>query len=316
MNKTIFKTLVAIAAIIGTSTMVLAAPLEQIINNASISSPTVDLVPANNTAQVIDKLCYRSDFSSTLTDTATTVAPLSSNTFTATINNAGPSTTTIAQLDFTYDNRNYASIGTPTFNVGTLNTTSTSTVANAVTVRYVVTNLTLASGQSLIATITATATANPQTVVNTSFTGSPIGPVVDSEPTCTMADPNTANNGSADVTTGQLQADLSITKISSGGANSAGAIVGSMNSKTAQTYTLTGTNNGPSSAVGPITIIDTIPTLVTPTNVSGSTCTPGAGSTAGLTCAYNSANRQMTFTLSSNLANAGNVIINIPVTIN
>ena len=316
MNKTIFKTLVAIAAIVGTSTMVLAAPVEQIINNANVSSPTTDLVPANNTAQVIDKLCYTADFSSTLTDTATTVLPLSSNTYTATISNAGPSNVTTAEVDFTYDNRDYASLGVATSNVGTVSVVSTVTTGNSVTVKYGVIGMTLASGQTLVVTIPATATANPQTVVNTSYTGIPTGPVVDNEATCTMTDPNLANNSSTDITTGELQADLSIVKISSGGANSVGAVVGEMDSKTAQTYTLTVTNNGPSSAIAPITIVDTLPTQVTPTNVTGSTCTPGTGSTAGLTCAYDSVTRQMTFTLPSNLANGGNILVNVPVTVN
>ena len=315
MNKTIFKTLVAIAAIVSTSTVVLAAPAEQIINNANVSSPTTDLIPANNTAQAIDRLCYTADFSSTLTDTATTVLPLSSNTYTATISNAGPSNVTTAELDFTYDNRDYASLGVATSNVGTVSVVSTVTTGNSVAVKYGVIGMDLASGQTLVVTIPATATANPQLVVSTSYTGIPTGPVVD-ETTCTMTDPNLANNSSTDTTVGALEADLSIVKISSGGANSVGAVVGEMDSKTAQTYTLTVTNNGPSSAIAPITIVDTLPTQVTPTNVSGSTCTPGAGSTAGLACVYDSVTRQMTFTLPSDLANAGNIVVNVPVTVN
>ncbi|MGL4759214.1 MAG: hypothetical protein ACRCXZ_07795, partial [Patescibacteria group bacterium] len=277
----------------------------QIINNATVNSPTTDLNPNNNNAQTTDKLCYKADMAITLSDSVTTVRPLSTDVYTSTLSNAGPSTVTELEYTFTYDNRDFQSFAGFTTTNGTLSAPTTVTNGNLVTMTFTISNLSLANGQSLVVSQTGTATANPQASVNTSATVKPTGPM-NNDPTCTMQDPNTANNTAPDVTAGTLEADLSIVKISSGGASSATGAIGSMDSKTDQLYTLTITNNGPSDAQPVIVIEDTVPAEVTPSNVTGTTCTAGPGSTAGLTCTYDPLTRKMQFSYNQVLPNGAN----------
>lgn len=315
MKNFIIK-LVATICILSTSVIALAqAAPETITNSATVSSPTTDPVPANNTASVTDKLCYKADLTTTLSDTATLVKPLTANTYTGVISNAGPSTVTELTFEFTYNKDDYASVGTFTTPTGTATIVSTTPTGNLITVKYKVTGLTLASGQTLNVTMPVTASANPATSVLTSFTATPTGPA-NNEPACTMQDPTPLNNSSTDTTAATTEADMSIIKTSTGGASSLTGTVGSMTSNTDQSYTLTALNNGPSIAAAPITIVDTIPLQVTPTNVVGTTCTPGAGSTPGLTCTYDAATRKMTFILPTSLPNGSSVVANIPVKVN
>jgi hypothetical protein len=315
MKKFIIE-LVAIICILSSSVIALAqAAPESITNNATVSSPTTDPVPANNTASVTDKLCYKADLSTSLSDTATLVKPLSDNTYTGVISNAGPSTITELTFEFTYNKDDYASVSPFTTSSGSPTIVSTTPTGNLITVKYKVTGLTIASGQTLNVTIPVKATANPATSVLTSFTSTPTGPA-NNDPACTMQDPTPLNNPSTDTTAATTEADMSIIKTSTGGASSLTGTVGSMTSNTDQSYTLTALNNGPSVAAAPITIVDTIPLQVTPTNVTGSTCTPGPGSTPGLTCTYDSATRKMTFVLATSLPNGSSVVANIPVKVN
>jgi large repetitive protein len=315
MKQTILK-LSVLLFVLSLSTFALAqsAP-ETITNNATVSSPTTDLNQTNNSASTTDKLCYKADLTSTIADTLTLVTPLSDNTYNATITSAGPSTTTELEFEFTYNPLDYSSVTLPTVSSGLVSLVSTTPVGSLTTLKYKVTGLNLANGQTLNIAIPTKATANPSTSVVTSFNTNPTGPA-NTDPACTMQDPALTNNPSSDTTNGRLEADLSIVKTSSGGASSLTGAIGSMDSKTSQNYTLTATNNGPSTAEAPITIVDTLPLQVTPTGISGSTCTPGPGSTPGLVCTWDSATRKMTFTLPTSLPNGSNVVANIPVLIN
>jgi large repetitive protein len=315
MKKFIIQlTSITIVLSLGVISFAQAAP-EIIKNNATVSSPTTDKNLTNNTAETSDKLCFKADISTTLTDSLSTVTPLSNNTYTGTISNAGPSNVSEITFDFTYKNTDYSAIGSVTVNNGSISLLSSTPSGDTTVNKYKVTGLNLASGQNIVATIPATATANPASSVSTALTALPIGPA-NNDPDCSIKDPNLTNNPSTDITTGTLEADLSIIKTSSSGSSSVTGAIGTMDSKTEQTYTLTATNNGPSNAIAPITVVDTLPLQVEPTNVSGSTCTPGPGSTAGLTCIWDSSTRKMTFTLNTNMANGATITVTIPVKVN
>ena len=286
-----------------------------IINNATVNSPTTDLNPVNNTATTTDKLSYKADMAVTLSDSLTVVRPLSTDIYTSVLSNAGPSTVTELEYTFTYSTLDFSAFTSFATTSGTLSTPTITTVGTNTTVKYTITGLNLANGQSLNVTMNGTATANPSPSVLTTATVKPTGPF-NNDPVSTMQDPNLTNNTATDTTAGILEADLSIIKVSSGGSSSATGSIGYMDSKTNQLYTLTITNNGPSAAQPVISIVDTIPLEVTPTNVTGTTCTAGPGSTAGLVCTYDPATRKMTFTYSSALPNGSNVIATVPVNIN
>src|SRR5207245_2475102 len=93
----------------------------------------------------------------------------------------------------------------------------------------------VANGGTFTATVTGTAPASG-TLTNTATVSSP------------TADPVPANNTSTLITTVTPQADLQIVKTAPASVNAGGSL----------TYTLTVTNNGPSTATTP-TISDTLP---------------------------------------------------------
>jgi fimbrial isopeptide formation D2 family protein/uncharacterized repeat protein (TIGR01451 family) len=106
---------------------------------------------------------------------------------------------------------------------------------------------------------TPSSTANGQIVTNTATVTSP------------TYDPNLANNSSSDPTTIDAEADLQITK----------SHTGDFTAGSQGTYNVSTYNNGPSDAVGPLTMTDTLPaaeTLVSATG-SGWTCNPPSGGT-------------------------------------
>jgi uncharacterized repeat protein (TIGR01451 family) len=311
--KILSVSIVALASL-SVFTFAQSAPTN-ITNNATVSSPTTDLNTSNNSASTTDKLCYKADIAVTLSDSLTVIKPLSTDLYTSTITNAGPSTVTELTYEFAYNTADFTSFNSFVTTKGTLSPFSSITSSGTTTIKYTITGLNLANGESLNITMTGTATANPSPSVNTNAKVLPTGPA-NNDPTCTMQDPTPLNNTIPDVTSGTLEADLSIIKTSTGGASSATGVVGSMVSKTNQLYTLTVSNNGPSAAQPNITIVDNVPAEVTPTNVTGSTCTPGAGSTAGLTCTFDEATRKMTFTLSTALPNGSNIVATVPVKVN
>jgi hypothetical protein len=98
-----------------------------------------------------------------------------------------------------------------------------------------------------------------------------------------------------------FNADLGIVKTSSGGAttntlNGNSLLVGSVSSGSLLTYTTTITNSGTASTSTPITITETVSSLITPQLVSGSNYT----SSSDWVCTYS--NPTMSCTKSTNLA--------------
>jgi large repetitive protein len=323
----------AIVAILSTSFVTFAqnAP-GTATNNATVSSPTTDPNLTNNTATVVDKICYEVDIYTTITDSATLLAPLANNVYTATIGNKGPSAVTELKFTYSYDERDYATLGALTPTEGTITQISTALVGTTRTIEYKLSGIDLATGENLKIAIPVTATANPSNSANlidpitgnpvpngqsrvlASFKATPTGPA-NNDPTCTIKDTVLADNASSDTTDTQIIADMSIIKTSTGGSTSTSTTQGKFISGTAQVYTLVALNNGPSTAGAPITIVDTLPLEVIPTNVTGTSCTPGAGSTAGLTCSYDASTRKMTFILPSALPNGSTITVKIPVTV-
>jgi Domain of unknown function DUF11 len=321
----------AVVAILSTSFVTFAqnAP-GTATNNATVSSPTTDPNLANNTATVVDKICFEVDIYTTITDSATLLAPLSNNVYTATIGNKGPSAVKELEFTYSYDTRDYSAMGTLTPTEGTITELSSSVVGTTKTIKYKLTGIDLAQGENLKIAIPVTATANPSNSANlidpvtgdpvpnaqsrvlASFNATPTGPA-NNDPTCTIKDTVLADNASSDTTDTQVIADMSIIKTSTGGSTSTSANQGRFVSGTDQTYTLVALNNGPSTAGAPITIVDTLPAEVTPTNVTGTSCTPGTGSTAGLTCSYDAVSRKMTFILPASLPNGSSITVKIPV---
>jgi hypothetical protein len=320
---------ISVIAILSTSFVTFAqnAP-GKATNTATVSSPTTDPKLDNNTATVIDKICFEADLFTTLSDSTEKLIPLSLNTYTGKIGNNGPTTVTEAEFKFIYDTRDYTAVTLPTATSGTVTQVSPPTDAGTIrTIVYKLTGITLAKDGNIDITIKVVTSANPSnsanaldpingipvaspTAVLAKFTASPTGPV-NNEIDCTIVDKVASNNDSTDTTTTQLEADLAIVKTSTGQSSSINSIQGKFISGTDQVYTLTASNNGPSTAQGPITIVDTIPGEVEPTNVVTGVCTPGAGTTAGVTCTY--VGNKMTFTLAQPLPNGQSITIKIPI---
>jgi Domain of unknown function DUF11 len=322
---------ISVIAILSTSFVTFAqnAP-DKATNTATVSSPTTDPTPANNTATVVDKICFEADLFTSLSDSKTILAPLDPNTYTGKIGNLGLSTVKEAEFKFIYDTRDYTTVSLPTATSGTVTLVSSSDpVGNIKTIVYKLSGITLQKGQSIDVTIPVVTSANPSnsanaldpingvpvaspTAVLAKFSATPTGPA-NTDPDCTIIDKVAANNESTDTTTTELKADMAIVKTSTGGSNSVGSIEGKFISGNSYDYQLTATNNGPSTAQGPITVIDTIPGLVDPTNVVNGVCTPGGGTTPGVTCTYDATTRKMTFTLAQPLPNGQSITIKIPV---
>jgi large repetitive protein len=325
---------ISVIAILSTTFVTFAqnAP-DKATNKATVSSPTTDPTPANNTATVVDKICFEADLFTLLSDAREpvkeTLSPLDLNTYTGKIGNLGLSTVEEAQFIFIYDTRDYSAVTLPTASSGTVTEVSSSDAGTIKTIVYKLAGITLQKGQTIDVTIPVVTSANPSnsanaldpingvpvaspTAVLAKFSATPTGPA-NTDPDCTIIDKVSANNLSQDTTTTELKADMAIVKTSTGGSNSVGSIEGKFISGNSYDYELTATNNGPSTAQGPITVIDTIPGLVDPTNVVNGVCTPGLGTTAGVTCTYNAGTREMTFTLAQPLPNGQSITIKIPV---
>jgi large repetitive protein len=319
---------ISVIAILSTSFVTLAqnAP-GKATNTATVSSPTTDPKPENNKATVIDKICFEADLYTSLSDSKAKLAPLDANIYTGKIGNNGPTTVTELKFSFTYDTLDYSSITTPTASAGTITVLTDDTKGTVRTIEYKLTGISLAKDGNIDITIPVVTTANPSnsanaidpinglpvattTAVLAKFSATPTGPV-NNEIDCTIVDKKLGNNDSTDTTTTELLADMAIVKTSTGGSTSVNSIQGKFISGTNQVYTLTAINNGPSTAQGPITVVDTIPGEVEPTNVVAGVCTPGAGTTPGVTCTY--VGNTMTFTLAEPLSNGKSITINIPV---
>ncbi len=233
-----------------------------ITNNASVSTTTTDPVAANNTTSFVSTV--QSLVNLGVTKTVSNAAPnVGANvTFTIGLTNAGPDT---AQ----------AVVVSDLLPAGFTFVSATPTVGTYVpgTGIWTVGNMTVGATPSM--TIVATVTS-PNLVTNTATVSS------------NSFDTNTGNN-TAGVGVDALDADVALTKVVSNAAPNVGDNV---------TFTLTATNNGPSSAQA-VTVSDVLPAGLTFVSAS-----PGG--------VYNSGTGVWTV---GNLANGANSVLQIVATV-
>jgi uncharacterized repeat protein (TIGR01451 family) len=221
-----------------------------ITNTVTVSSTTPDPVPGNNSAMQTTAVNAVADLAVTKTDIPDPVNGGSNITYALTLTNNGLSDAqTVSLTDVVPANTTFVSMmqtSGPAFTLTTPAVGGTGTATANIA--------TFASGATatftLVVNVNAAATG---TITNTATV------------TSTTSDSNPANN-TATATTTVSGADLAITKSAGAGPFAAG---GNVN------YTITVTNNGPSTATG-VTVVDTLP--------AGSTfvsSTPSQGSCSG-----------------------------------
>ena len=255
--KTLSKKLsrgLAVMALMASLTTSLSGTAAQISNTATVTANTTDPNTANNTATVTDELCYKADLSLVSTSPANGTSG-TSTTFTVAVTNNGPSTVTSTSVAFTYNSAQLSGV-TATTASGSLGTASTTGSGAATVYNNTITGLTLTSGQSVNVTFTGTIVPIFAGVISPSVSISPTAPT-SAVAGCSMSDTNAANNTNitGTGTTTSTSADMSITKTS----DSVDKVsnVGQVNQNANVIYTLTATNNGPSTAGTPVTIVDT-----------------------------------------------------------
>jgi len=244
----------AAGATAGSITLVVqvaSAALGSVANTASVSSPTFDPNPGNNTATNVATIVASADLAMTKThDPSSSFTPGTQATYTLGVRNHGPSDAV-------------APVVTDTLPTGLTYVSATGTGWTCG-----------ASGQTVTCTATGplvgNTTASPIQLVVTvasNYLGAAITNTA--SVTSTTPDPNPGNNTASDTApVPGASADLSITKTHTGDftAGSQG------------TYTLTVTNNGPSDAAAP-RVVDTLPAGMTPVTAGGAgwACGPGPG---------------------------------------
>ena len=198
-------------------------------NTVTVAAPsgTTDTNSTNNSASDTDTT-PQADLSVAVSDGKTSVVPGTSNTYTITVTNNGPSTVSSLTL-------------TDTIPAGLLNTSfGTPSLGTYDSATGLWSGLSLASGQTV--SITLTGTVDPNLIgslANTVTVSAPVG----------TTDPNPGNNSATDTDTLTPQADLTVTV--DDGATS--VVPG-----TSTTYTITVTNNGPTTVTS-LTLTDSIP---------------------------------------------------------
>ena len=245
----------------------------QITNTATVSSPTLDSDTNNNTAVAKDKLCGKADFAIlSFTDGLTGINASTATTYTATMKNNGPSPIEAFTMTYSYDNT-FVNGLTPATTGGTISTVSTTSAGTIETVVIKVTPTgTLLNTASIVVTLAGNVL--PNAVNGTAYTVSlDVQPTEKSYDDCVFLDDVQGNNTGNDVTTMSTVADLAITKISSGGGNSTTNAIGTIYAGSTVAYTLGVVNNGPSTAAANITVVDTMPSQVTPIIASGANYT-------------------------------------------
>ena len=192
---------------------------------------TATVTPSGGTpigATDTDTLTPQADLAVTKDDGKTSAVPGMADTYTITVSNAGPSTVSSVNLTDAVP----AALLNPTFGAPSAGGYDPAT--------GVWSGLSLATGQSV--TITLSGTIDPAatgTLTNTVRVAPPPG----------VTDPNLANNNDTDTDTLTPQADLAVTKDD----GKTSAVPG-----TPDTYTITVTNNGPST-VSSVNLIDDVP---------------------------------------------------------
>ncbi len=227
---------------------------DDIGNTANITTATADPILTNNTASVTDKVCLVNNFSFT-DGTQHTATAGTQYTYDYTFTNNGPSEIFGFQFQFSYLQSVLSNI-TATTTSGIIQDTTlgnsfnpNDTSFNGNVVGSTSEGLQLLQGQSI--TLSFTGTINP------SFVGTMNQNLIirTSQPSNNCI-PYGVSWFSENTTITPL-ADLSIVKTSSGGSDSTTNAAGTLNQNTNVTYTLTATNNGPSTSEAPISITDT-----------------------------------------------------------
>jgi uncharacterized repeat protein (TIGR01451 family) len=200
-------------------------------NTFTVSAPagTTDPDATNDSFTDSDTLTPQADLAVTMTDGKTTVVPGTSNTYTITVTNNGPSTVSSLTL-------------ADTIPPGLLNPNFAPSVGAYDTNSGVWSGLSLASGQSV--SITLTGTIDPNATGN-------ITNIVTVAPPSGTTDTNSANDTATDNDT-TPQADLAVTITDGATSVVPGTGIG---------YTITVTNNGPST-VSSLTLAVTTPAAV------------------------------------------------------
>ena len=219
-------------------------------NSAEITSTASDPNPANNTFSVNTPVTPVADLSISKTDGQLTATPGQLITYTVVVSNTGPSTATGVPVTDTLP----AVLNNATW---TCIASLGSSCASASGIGSIATTVNLAANGFVTFTISATiAPSAGGSLANTATVAAPSG----------VTDSNLANNSATDTDTLSGSADLAITKSHNGnftiGQNGA--------------YTLTVTNNGPSTAAGTITVTDTLPSGLSFVSGTGSgwNCVP------------------------------------------
>ncbi|MFZ5863100.1 MAG: DUF11 domain-containing protein [Nitrospirota bacterium] len=219
-------------------------------NTAIVSSTSTESAPANNTSTTTTTVTPSANLSIIKSDSPDPVLAGQNLTYTITVNNAGPSSATgVTVTDVLPAN---VALVSATPSQGTCSGTTTITCSIG----------TLNNAASATVTIVVTPTAAAAGTLSNTATV-----------TSSVSDPNTSNNSSTTGTTVNPAANLSIIK-----SDSPDPVLAGQN----LTYSITVTNNGPSSATG-VTVTDTFPA-----NVVLVSATPSQGSCSGtttITCA-------------------------------
>jgi uncharacterized repeat protein (TIGR01451 family) len=223
-------------------------------NTATVTAPAgvTDPTPGNNSSTDSDTISASADLGISKTDGVTSATAGGSTTYTITANNAGPSAATGATVADTFP----ASLTCSTTCVGAGGGTCTAgPLAGNIN-----DTVNLPSGGSVIYTASCTISAGATgSLTNTATVTAPAG----------VTDPTPGNNSATDVDALGASANLAITKTDGVTTATAGGSV---------TYTITGSNAGPSNATG-ATVADTFPASLTCSTTcvgaGGGTCTAG-----------------------------------------
>jgi uncharacterized repeat protein (TIGR01451 family) len=200
-------------------------------NSAMVALPPGDNTPANNTATDSDSLTPQADLSITKTDGVASAVPGTNTIYTIVVRNAGPSTAVNQAVTDTFPPAITAVQWTAVASAG-------SSVAAASGSGNIGTSVTLLPGGTV--TFTAVATINPSATGTLSNTSTVAVPPGDNTP---------ANNSATDADTLTPEADLALAKKVNNPTPNVGDTV---------TFTVTLTNNGPSTATN-VTVADAVP---------------------------------------------------------
>ncbi|MEO5914482.1 MAG: Ig-like domain-containing protein [Luteolibacter sp.] len=259
------------------------APGTVISDTATVSSVSIDPTPGNNSSTATTTVSAQADLSITKTDGVTAATPGTSVTYTITAANAGPSDVIGATVADTFPAVVSGATWTGAGAGGATGPASGSGNINVNTVN-------LPAGGSFTFTVTAPiAAAATGTVSNTATVAAPAG----------VTDPTPGNNSATDTDTLAPSADVSVTVTDSPDPVNAGNNL---------SYTITVSNNGPSSAAS-VSLSNAVPpgtTFVSLTSPGGwSSTTPAVGGTGAVSSTIASlVPGTATFTLVVNVGNA------------